>query len=180
MLGFSYGLPMLPLVGSTLALALSLWMMDVLLGSAERKQRKFVQGAFSRYVSPAVVNQLVENPDSLRISGERRELSFIFTDIQGFTTLSEKLSSEKLAEVLKRMAGDRGYQTLINETLKSSVNQADMANTLRQIVRKEMRGKRKTAKKQRAEALLPRSPEGRIRACSAWSHFRQVLTFPSQ
>ena len=100
MLGFSYGLPMLPLVGPTLSLALSLWMMDVLLGSAERKQRKFVQGAFSRYVSPAVVNQLVENPDSLRISGERRELSFIFTDIQGFTTLSEKLSSEKLAEVL--------------------------------------------------------------------------------
>jgi class 3 adenylate cyclase/CHASE2 domain-containing sensor protein len=100
MLGFSYGLPLLPLVGPTLALALSLWMMDVLLGSAERKQRKFVQGAFSRYVSPAVVNQLVENPDSLRISGERRELSFIFTDIQGFTTLSEKLSSEKLSDVL--------------------------------------------------------------------------------
>ena len=36
-------------------------------------------------------------------------------------------------ERFKHMAGDRGYQTLINETLKSSVNQADMADTLRQM-----------------------------------------------
>ena len=50
-----------------------------------------------------------------------------------------------LVERFKRMAGDRGYQTLINETLKSSVNQAEMADTLRQVIREEMRGKRKTA-----------------------------------
>lgn len=100
MLGFRHGLPMLPLIGPTLALGLSQWMMDVLLGSVERGQRKFVQEAFSRYVSPAVVSQLVENPDSLRISGVRRELSFIFTDIAGFTTLSEKLSSEQLSDLL--------------------------------------------------------------------------------
>jgi class 3 adenylate cyclase len=75
-------------------------MMDVLLGSAERQQRQFIQGALSRYVSPIVVEQLVENPDSLSISGERRELTFIFTDIAGFTTLSEKLSAERLSEVL--------------------------------------------------------------------------------
>lgn len=100
MIGFRYGLPMLPLVGPTLALALSLWMMDVLMGSAERQQRQFIQGAFSRYVSPIVVEQLVDNPESLSISGERRQLTFIFTDIEGFTTLSEKLSAEKLSEVL--------------------------------------------------------------------------------
>jgi class 3 adenylate cyclase len=100
MIGFRYGLPMLPLVGPTLALALSLWMMDVLMGRAERQQRQFIQGAFSRYVSPIVVEQLVENPESLSISGERRQLTFIFTDIEGFTTLSEKLSAEKLSEVL--------------------------------------------------------------------------------
>ena len=50
-----------------------------------------------------------------------------------------------LVERFKRIAGDRGYQTLINETLKSSVHQADLADTLRQIVREEMRGKRKAA-----------------------------------
>lgn len=45
-----------------------------------------------------------------------------------------------LVERFKRMAGDRGYQTLINETLKSSVHQADMAETLRQVIREEMKG----------------------------------------
>lgn len=50
-----------------------------------------------------------------------------------------------LVERFKRIAGDRGYQTLINETLKSSVHQADIAETLRQVIREEMRGKRKTA-----------------------------------
>ena len=74
--------------------------MDMLIGRAERKQRQFVQGAFSRYVSPAVVGQLVDNPEALSISGIKREATFIFTDIAGFTTLSEKLTSEKLSEVL--------------------------------------------------------------------------------
>ena len=50
-----------------------------------------------------------------------------------------------LVERFKRIAGDRGYQTLINETLKSSVHQADLADTLRQVIREEMRGKRKAA-----------------------------------
>ncbi len=50
-----------------------------------------------------------------------------------------------LVERFKRIAGDRGYQTLINETLRSSVHQADLADTLRQVIREEMRGKRKAA-----------------------------------
>jgi len=98
--GYTLGLPLLPLVAPTLAMALSLWIMDVLHGSVERKQRQFVQGAFSRYVSPAVVDHLLESPENLSISSQRKDLSFIFTDIAGFTTLSEKLSPEKLAEIL--------------------------------------------------------------------------------
>lgn len=49
-----------------------------------------------------------------------------------------------LVERFKRMAGERGYQTLINETLKSSVQQADIAETLRQVIREEMQ-RRKAA-----------------------------------
>lgn len=47
-----------------------------------------------------------------------------------------------LVERFKRMAGDRGYQTLINETLKSSIQQADIAEILRQVIREEMRGRK--------------------------------------
>lgn len=100
MLGFTHGLPLIPLVAPTLALALAMWMMDVFVGGAERKQREFVQSAFSRYVSPAVVGQLVENPEALSIRGERKELTFLFTDVASFTTMSENLTSEKLSEVL--------------------------------------------------------------------------------
>lgn len=98
--GYTLGLPLVPLVAPTLALVLTIWMLDVLQGSAERRQRQFVQGAFSRYVSPAVVEHLLESPENLTVSGVRRDLTFIFTDIAGFTTLSEKLDSEQLSDVL--------------------------------------------------------------------------------
>ena len=100
MVGYSRGIPLVPVIAPTIALTLSLWLMDVLIGGAERKQRQFIQGAFSRYVSPAVVDQLVDDPTALSIKGDRREVTFIFTDIASFTTLSEGLTSEKLSEVL--------------------------------------------------------------------------------
>ena len=99
-IGFGYGLPMVPLIGPTIAFALSIWMMDVFIGRAERKQREFVQGTFSRYVSPAVVDQLVKDPSAVAISGERQEATFIFTDIAGFTTTSEQMGAEDLSDVL--------------------------------------------------------------------------------
>ena len=102
MTGFAHGLPLVPLVAPTLAMALALWMMDVLIGRAERRQRQFVQGAFARYVAPAVVDQLIANPDALRISGVRQEAAFVFTDIAGFTTLSEELPSQALSDLLNR------------------------------------------------------------------------------
>jgi class 3 adenylate cyclase/CHASE2 domain-containing sensor protein len=99
-LGYGLGLPLVPLIAPTLALGLSLWMMDMLIGKAERKQRQYVQGAFSRYVSPAIVAQLVNDPAALSIKGKRQEATFIFTDIAGFTTLSELLPSDQLSDVL--------------------------------------------------------------------------------
>jgi len=100
MLGFRYGAPLVPLLAPTISFLLSIWITDNLVGGAERKQREFVQRAFSRYVSQAVVNQLIDNPEALSIKGERREATFIFTDIAGFTTLSESLDSDALAQVL--------------------------------------------------------------------------------
>lgn len=49
---------------------------------------------------------------------------------------------ESIIDRFKRMAGTRGYQTLINETLKSSVHQADLADTLRQVIREELKGRK--------------------------------------
>lgn len=99
-LGYGYGLPMLPVLGPSFALGLSMWMMDLLIGRGERRQREFIQRTFSRYVSPAVVDELVRDPASATVVGKRREATFLFTDVAGFTTLSELLDPEALSEVL--------------------------------------------------------------------------------
>ena len=55
----------------------------------EERQRRQIQGAFGQYLSPALVDRLTDNPHQLVLGGETRELTVLFTDIRGFTTLSE-------------------------------------------------------------------------------------------
>jgi class 3 adenylate cyclase len=98
--GYSDGIPLIPLIMPTLALAFALWATEMWMGRAEKSQRQFVQRAFSRYVSPDVVQQLIEDPSKLAVSGQRQDATFLFTDIAGFTTLSESLDSHKLSELL--------------------------------------------------------------------------------
>jgi adenylate cyclase len=101
-LGYAYGIGMLPILMPSVALLLSVWMMDVVIGAAERMQRQFIQSTFSRYVSPAVVERIAANPSAAAISGERREATFLFTDVADFTSMSELLSPEKLSDVLNK------------------------------------------------------------------------------
>jgi class 3 adenylate cyclase len=67
--------------------------------SAER-ERAFIRNAFSRYISKALVEQISADPSKLKLGGERREMSFIFTDIAGFTTLSEAIGPAAVAKLL--------------------------------------------------------------------------------
>lgn len=55
----------------------------------EEQERRRIRGAFGQYVSPDLVNQLSEDPDKLILGGERRPLSILFSDVRGFTTISE-------------------------------------------------------------------------------------------
>jgi adenylate cyclase len=66
----------------------------------EGRQHRFLRHAFKHYVSSAVIDQLVENPASLAIGGERRELTIFFSDIAGFTTISETIEPAKLVRLL--------------------------------------------------------------------------------
>lgn len=54
------------------------------------KLRKQIKGQFSTYLSPDMVNILVKNPEMMKLGGERKEMTFLFTDIVGFTPISEK------------------------------------------------------------------------------------------
>jgi adenylate cyclase len=67
--------------------------------SSERQQR-FVKEAFSRYVSPNLVQHLVSHPGQLELGGRRQQCSFIFTDLAGFTSLMEKLDPGEAVSLL--------------------------------------------------------------------------------
>lgn len=64
------------------------------------KEKKQIKGAFSRYVAPAIVNQMLDNPDKLKLGGEKKEITCIFSDVRDFTSISEKLNPTQLSTAL--------------------------------------------------------------------------------
>jgi adenylate cyclase len=71
----------------------------------ERQMRRSVSDAFSRYLSPELVRQLARDPNALKLGGERKNLTILFCDVRGFTTLSEKLKDEpeRLTALINRL-----------------------------------------------------------------------------
>lgn len=65
----------------------------------EKKGRQ-LKKAFSNYVSPDLVKEIEKNPDKLVLGGEQREISILFSDIRGFTTVSESLTPPELVTLL--------------------------------------------------------------------------------
>ncbi|MDR2193992.1 MAG: adenylate/guanylate cyclase domain-containing protein [Treponema sp.] len=59
--------------------------------ATEGKQKQYIKKAFSQYLSPLFIEQLIANPEQLKLGGERKEISIFFSDIQGFSTISERL-----------------------------------------------------------------------------------------
>jgi adenylate cyclase len=68
--------------------------------STEGRQRRFLRQAFRHYLSPAVVDRLVQEPGRLQLGGERRELTIMFSDLADFTSLGEQLEPEDLTALL--------------------------------------------------------------------------------
>ncbi len=90
----------LPAAAPTVAAALGLLGSLVLNYAQEGRQKRFIKGAFRQYLSPAVIERLLADPAHLRLGGERRELTIFFSDVQGFTSLSEQLDPEALTSLL--------------------------------------------------------------------------------
>jgi adenylate cyclase len=68
--------------------------------ATEGRQKRFIKNAFRQYLSPAVIEELIRSPDRLKLGGERRVLSIFFSDLQGFTSISEGLEPEALTALL--------------------------------------------------------------------------------
>lgn len=73
---------------------------NVFLFIEERKEKSFIKNAFSQYLSPKVIDKLVEDPKMLSLGGERREMTAFFSDVQGFSTISESLTPDELVQLL--------------------------------------------------------------------------------
>lgn len=66
----------------------------------EERQKRMIRRAFQHYLHPAVVEQVSQNPQSLTLGGEEKELTVLFSDIRGFSTISEQLTPQELVHLL--------------------------------------------------------------------------------
>jgi len=72
----------------------------------EQRQRRRIRSAFSQYISPALVEQLAQSPEKLVLGGEEREMTIMFSDVRGFTAISESYKQDP-----------QGLTTLMNRFL---------------------------------------------------------------
>jgi adenylate cyclase len=80
----------------------------------ENKEKRWIKQAFRHYLAPALVEKLADNPKELRLGGHKQEITVLFSDIAGFTTLSETMADrpEVLVELLN------GYLTIISDVIE--------------------------------------------------------------
>jgi adenylate cyclase len=67
------------------------------------KLRQQIKKQFEHYLDPRQVARLQDNPDLLKLGGEKRTCTFLFTDVRGFTNLSEKLEPEQVTEIMNKV-----------------------------------------------------------------------------
>jgi adenylate cyclase len=66
----------------------------------EERGKKELRQTFSKYVSPAIVNEILAHPDNVELGGKKQNLTVFFSDVRGFTTISEKLDPRALSDLL--------------------------------------------------------------------------------
>lgn len=90
--------PVLPSLAA-LVIYIAASLIHYLRTDAEKRQ---IRGAFSRYLAPAVVEELARHPEKLKLGGEMKNMSVLFADIRGFTSLAEKMKPEELTRFLNQ------------------------------------------------------------------------------
>ena len=66
----------------------------------EEREKKKIRGAFQYYLTASVINEMLKDPSKLKLGGDKKDLSVLFSDIRGFTTVSEQLTPEELVHLL--------------------------------------------------------------------------------
>ena len=71
--------------------------------SREEAAKRQTRDAFSKYLSPDMVNVVAENPDQLKLGGDKREMTLLFCDVRGFTTISEQFDAQGLTKLINKL-----------------------------------------------------------------------------
>jgi adenylate cyclase len=93
---------MIRLIEPSIALLLATWASDAVMGAEAKRQREFINSAFARYLNPSLVKKLADDPSKLTLGGESRDMTLLFCDIRGFTTISEKFDAQGLTRFINR------------------------------------------------------------------------------
>ena len=94
----------------------------------EERRAKEIRTMFSSYVSKRIVDELIRDPSKMRLGGDRKELTVLFSDIRGFTTFSEKYRAEEVVSQLNEYLGAMTHIVFDHEgTLDKFVGDAVMA-----------------------------------------------------
>lgn len=81
----------------------------------EEKEKRKIKNIFEKYVARQVVNKLLDDPKMLKLGGERKKITIMFSDIRGFTSLSENLPSEEIVSILNSYLTSMSRIILKNE-----------------------------------------------------------------
>ena len=89
-----------PTVAALLTIALTFVVITVINFIAEQEQTALLKTTFGRYVSPQILDHILAHPEKVHLGGERRDLTILFSDIRGFTSISEAAEPEEVVEML--------------------------------------------------------------------------------
>jgi len=95
----------LPIVNASVAIVGTYLVVLLLKYISEEKEKRRIRSAFGHYLAPQVLEDILKSPDKLKLGGERRYMTVLFSDIEGFTSLSEQLAPEEISKILNEYLG---------------------------------------------------------------------------
>lgn len=103
----------IPIVRPLVTMGLAFLMVVSYRYQTEEKAKRQMKGYFAQYVDEKVVEEITKSPEKIRLGGEKREVTLLFSDIRSFTTISEQMAPEDLAKFLNR------YLTMMTRIITS-------------------------------------------------------------